>query len=171
MLQNTNQSIANSIDGCSENIADLFASKYEKLYNSVKDEKELTYLSDKIDNSINDKDLPEINRVTADVVTDAIGHLKNGKNDPTLKFGSDMLKAAPAIFSTLLSKVFKTFLIHGYVSSYLLMSMLIPIVKDKFGDICSSENYRSIAISSLLLKIFDWVIIQLFSKTLELDQL
>ena len=33
---------------------------------------------------------------------------------------------------------------------------------DKLGNICSSDNYRLIAISSLVFKIFDWVIILLY---------
>ena len=44
-------------------------------------------------------------------------------------------------------------------------------MKDKLGNICSSDNYRSIAISSLILKIFDWVIILLYGDKLGLDQL
>ena len=52
-----------------------------------------------------------------------------------------------------------------------LLSNLIPIVKDKLGDITSSEDYRSIAISSLVIKIFDWAIILAFNKHLQLDDL
>ena len=36
------------------------------------------------------------------------------------------------------------------------------------GELTSSNNYRSIA---LILKIFDWIIILLFSETLSLDDL
>ena len=49
--------------------------------------------------------------------------------------------------------------------------MLIPLVKDKLGDICASNNYRSIAISSLVSKILDWVIILLYGSKLKLDEL
>ena len=51
------------------------------------------------------------------------------------------------------------------------MNYLIPIVKDKLSDMTSSNNYRSIAISSLVTKIFDWVIILAFSKHLKFDDL
>ena len=44
----------------------------------------------------------------------------------------------------------------------LLLATLVPILKDKLGDICESNNYRSIAISSFILKVFDWVIILLY---------
>ena len=35
---------------------------------------------------------------------------------------------------------------HAHVSDFLLISMMIPIIKDKLGDHTSSDNYRSIAI-------------------------
>ena len=53
----------------------------------------------------------------------------------------------------------------------LLLATLVPLLKDKLGDICDSSNYRSIAISSLILKVFDWVIILLYGDKLNLDQL
>ena len=43
----------------------------------------------------------------------------------------------------------------------------MPILKDKLGDKSNSENYRAIAISSLLLKIFDHIILLLFSENLK----
>jgi hypothetical protein len=44
-------------------------------------------------------------------------------------------------------------------------------IKDKMGRIDVSKNYRLIALSSLVLKIFDWVILLLFGTTLGLDDL
>ena len=38
----------------------------------------------------------------------------------------------------------------------------MPIIKDKLGSINISKNYRSIAISSIILKLIDWVFILLF---------
>ena len=38
-------------------------------------------------------------------------------------------------------------------------------------SLCSSKNYRSIAISSLFLKIIDWIIILLYGESLQLDDL
>ena len=70
-----------------------------------------------------------------------------------------------------LSSLFRYYLIHGHISELLMTSTLIPIPKDKLGDACSSENYRSIAISSMILKIFDWVVLLLFEKELRTDEL
>ena len=60
---------------------------------------------------------------------------------------------------------------HGHVTNSLLLATLIPIPKDKLGDHTSSNNYRSIALSSLVLKIIDWIIILLFGESLGLDDL
>ena len=45
----------------------------------------------------------------------------------------------------------------------------LSIVKDKLGDLCSSKNYRSIAISSLVLKLLDWIIIINYGHLLKTD--
>ena len=50
----------------------------------------------------------------------------------------------------------RSFVTHAHVTSKLLIATLVPIVKDKLADLCSSKNYRSIAISSLILKLLDW---------------
>ena len=52
-----------------------------------------------------------------------------------------------------------------------MISKIIPLFKDILGDITSSSNYRSIALSSLILKIFDWVLLLLFEKELFTDEL
>ena len=70
-----------------------------------------------------------------------------------------------------LSVAFQSFLVHGHFSSFLLLATLIPIIKDKLGSISTSKNYRSIAISSLILKLFDWILLLLFGDKLNLDEL
>ena len=65
-----------------------------------------------------------------------------------------------------LSLIFKSFLIHGHISIFLLLCALVPIIKDKLGDKTSSSNYRAIAISSLFMKIFDWIMLILYGDKL-----
>ena len=71
----------------------------------------------------------------------------------------------------MLAIILRGFLAHTHRNDYLLVSNLIPIIKDKLADMTSSNNYRSIAISSLVTKIFDWVIIVAFPKHLKFDDL
>ena len=70
-----------------------------------------------------------------------------------------------------LSTILQSCAIHGHVSQHLLISTLVPLVKDKLGNINSSKNYRSVAISSLLVKLIDWVVILLNGESLKLNEL
>ena len=65
----------------------------------------------------------------------------------------------------------KCFLIHGHVSQVLLLATMVPLIKNKLGDSETSDNYRSIALSSVILKIFDWIVLLLFGENLGFDDL
>ena len=159
------------IDGVVVNIENHFAGIYSKLYNSVNDEEELLTFKCQLSSSISPSSIDDVMKVTPEVVYDAIHHLKNSKTDPILDFKSDCIKNTPWSFCEHLAFLFRQFLIHGHISTILLVSTLIPLVKDKLGDLSSSDNYRSVAISSLVLKIFDWVILLLHADKLVNDEL
>ena len=170
-LRKCNTDVVNSIDGEAENVENHFANIYENLYTSVDDRADVLEISKKLEHQINILSLNDVARVTPEVIKDAIKKLNAGKSDPSFCFSSDSFKAAPAILTENISNLFKIFLIHGHVSSVLLLATLLPLIKDKLGDHCSSKNYRSIAISSLFLKIFDWVVLLLYGFNLQLDDL
>ena len=67
--------------------------------------------------------------------------------------------------------MFRAFLIHGSVPKFLLACTLVPLVKDTFGDIAASDNYRAIAIGSLIMKLFNWVILLLEADKMSTDKL
>ena len=70
-----------------------------------------------------------------------------------------------------LAVLIRSFFIHGYISIKLLECIMVPVVKDKNGDLCDSSNFRSIAISSIILKLLDWLIILLYGSKLKTDQM
>ena len=98
-------------------------------------------------------------------------HLNSNKSDPNFAYSSDCIKNGPDSLYQHLAVVLQSFLIHGHVTVFLLLATLVPIIKDKLGCINSSKNYRSIAMSSLVLKLLDWVILLLFGDSLGVDQL
>ena len=61
-----------------------------------------------------------------------------------------------------LSSIIQGFLIHSHATILLLLATLVPIIRDKLGSLNVIKNYRSIAISSILLKLIDWIFILLF---------
>ena len=113
----------------------------------------------------------EVEKITPALIKEAINKLKNDKTDPLYHFNSDCMKNAPPILSEHLAKLFRMYMTHGHLSSVILVSTIIPLIKDKLGDISSSNNYRSVALSSLLLKIFDWIILLLHGDKLSTDEL
>ena len=163
--------VPSTIDGHSKDIPGYLATKYEKLYNAVDDEKNLVDLEDFLECSINQQNIKFVEKINSGVLKLSARKLKPGKTDPVLNVTSDFLVHAPDIVFQLLALCLKSYLIHAHVSDFLLISMLIPIIKNKLGDITSSNNYRSIAISSLIMKLFDIVIITLFKENLFFDDL
>ena len=86
-------------------------------------------------------------------------------------FFSKLDKTKYKILHTHLANLFRMFLIHGKVSAILLLCSLIPIVKDNLGDLTSNDNYRAIAKSSLILKLFDLVVLLTRGEKLSSDKL
>ena len=57
-------------------------------------------------------------------------------------------------------------LTHNYVPCSMLTSTIIPISKNRKKSLSSSDNYRAIALSSILGKLLDWVILLSCDKAL-----
>ena len=113
----------------------------------------------------------EIDKVTTSILKKAASNLSDDKSDPVFSFSSDYIKNGTDMLFELLALGFRNFLIHGHFTMFLLLATLIPIIKDKLGSVNSRKNYRSIALSSLILKIFDWIILLLYGNSLGLDEL
>ena len=68
-----------------------------------------------------------------------------------------------------ISLLFTSMLVHGKAPGGLILSSLVPIPKNKIKS--DSSNYRAIAISSLLCKIFHIIVLTEQCKSLETDNL
>ena len=93
------------------------------------------------------------------------------KCDAVYDFSSDCLMNASNKLIDHVTTLFKWFLATGKIPAFLLLCTLVPIVKDNLDDIATSDNYRAIAIGSLILKWFDWLILILNSDKLTTDEL
>ena len=154
------------IDGITSDVETYFANKYRKLYKSVNDQDNLLKVMQFVDKKGNPSSIADVERITP-----IVEHLKNNKIDPVFDLSSDCLKNAPFILCEQLALIFKHYVTHGHISLTLMVPTLIPFVKDKLGDITASNNYRSIALSNLILKVFDWVVLLLYTDDLKVDEL
>lgn len=158
------------IDG-NENPVERFGEVYETLFNSAGDQAAMNKILSDINSKMGVNDLEEVDRITPEIISEAVDNIKVRKDDPVFSFNSNCIKQAPKSLYYHIAEMIKCFLLHGYVSDILLVATIIPLVKNKLGDLESSDNYRSIALSSVILKIYDWVVLILCGDKLGLDEL
>ena len=75
------------------------------------------------------------------------------------------------LFASYVYLLFNAMLCHGVSPTSFLKATMIPIVKNKRGDCQNSDNYRAIALSNLLGKIFDRLILQIQKIPLQMSDL
>ena len=161
--------LVNQVDGVSgsENIASHFKNIYERIYNQHESKDKVNDILFDLNSKIKAHDGLELNKISETLILDIIGKLHSGKTDSVHNWSTDALKAGDTVLAGHFCKLFKAFFMHGYISDLFLDCSLIPIVKDQKSSKSTSENYRLIAISSLFLKILDYIILSLFSDTFE----
>ena len=84
---------------------------------------------------------------------------------------SDAIKNAPDILFDQLATVFRSWLYHGTVTASLLACSFLPLLKSSLKDPSDPDSYRAIAGSSLVLKLFELVVILLWGHHLSSDSL
>ena len=67
--------------------------------------------------------------------------------------------------------LFNIMITHSYVPNMFGCGILIPIIKDKTGNSASVENYRPITLCPVISKIFETVLLELYSDCLITDDL
>ncbi len=164
---------ASKIDGISgdSDIAEHFKDIYKELYNRTGTGQPLRDLRTSVDNKCNSNDMEVIEKVTPCLISNIIKNkIKPGKTDIDADITTDCLKNAPYELSIHISQFLKACLIHGYIPDNLLTCAIILLVKSTQKSNQDSSNYRGIALSSLFLKIFDWVVLILFESELVCDE-
>ena len=63
------------------------------------------------------------------------------------------------VLCVLLSLLFNSCLSHSFLPEDLVRVIIVPITKDKNGDICSIGNYRPISLSTLVSKVLEAVLL------------
>ena len=154
-----------------EEIVEKFRLVYSTLYNSAGSEAELRVLSDKVQALITPEAVDEVARVTGSTVKEAVCYMMKGKSDVSNSFTSDALLHAPDILFEQLSIVFRSWITHGNITPALLACSFLPLLKSSLKDPADTGSYRAIAGSSLILKVFERVILLLWGHLLESDSL
>ena len=72
---------------------------------------------------------------------------------------AEALKCAYDQLSVLLSLCFTLFLSHGYLPPKSIETTIIPIIKNKCGNISSNSSYRPIALATIISKILETILL------------
>ena len=51
------------------------------------------------------------------------------------------------------------FFVHGFLPDAMLSVLIVPVIKDKAGNINSKDNYRPIALASIISKIIETIML------------
>ena len=152
--QNSNVVLPSCIDGISgcNNIVKMWQEYYTDIFNS------LTYFSEDIEDIQNKlncvTDCQDIN-VSAKEISDAIGSLKLEKSCGKDCISAEHLKYSHMKLLDILSCLFTSMLSHGYLPKQMLVSVIVPVVKNKNSSLSSKNNYRPVALSSVISKVFE----------------
>ena len=92
------------------------------------------------------------------ITSNALNKMKAMNSDAVFEFSSDFSMNASNKLIDHVTTLFKCFLATGKITAFLLLCTLVLIGKDNLDDIATSDNYRAIAIGSLILKWFDCVV-------------
>ena len=172
-IRRNGSSTPSVVDGSQgeKDVCTLFERKYSELYNSVGyDEAHMGELEGNINTLCREVcaeqlcycdhiiDVPDVDR--------AIRKLKRSKSDACPLLASDHFINAPHDLSVHLSLLFTAMLRHSFSPPQMLYSILVPIPKNSKKSLGDSNNYRSIAISSILGKVLDNIIIHKHSNVL-----
>ena len=96
-------------------------------------------------------------------VEDAINNLDAGKSCGLDGIYSEHLKYSSIGYRIWIAKCMTSFLVHGQLPESLMSVVLVPIIKDKSGKINSKDNYRPIAIASIMSKLIEKLLLERLS--------
>ena len=134
-------------------IADLWRRHYSSILNSAS--------HNEIDHTVLSllHNCPHIDSITVNEVSSAIKGLKLDKASGLDSLSGEHFKFACHKLNVLLCLIFNCMISHGHVPSVFSDTILVPIIKDKKGNISDVNNYRPIALTSVASKILEKILL------------
>ena len=148
--------VPNIIDGVSgsENICNLFANKFENVYNCVGiTNDQVDVINTALHNMIDVQE--DFILFTYDDFKKAMKKVSLNKSDGNLGLFSDHIVHGTEKLWQLLTMLFNSMLIHRMSPSDMLKGVMIPIPKNRKSVVTNSDNFRAICLQSVLCKILD----------------
>jgi endonuclease/exonuclease/phosphatase family metal-dependent hydrolase len=149
---------ANSVNGVvgDEAIADMWKQAFESLYNLT-----TPYIAtstiEAAEAVVSDSNI--IHRLSITDVCKAVNKVKSRKACGPDGIPSEAIKYGGNALIVHISILFDMFLAHSYLPTKLICTTLVPLLKNKSGDLSDVNNYRAIALSNSISKLFEDVLL------------
>ena len=127
-----------------DKIVKLFSEKFRSIFNDSKCQSDKLHVNHKYDEVTTSKN---IRYFPTNIINNAIISLNPQIDHDNLHVNH--FKLGPDSLKTFLSKLYSICYRHSFLPEEILRGVLIPLVKDEFGDVESSSNYRPIISSSI----------------------
>ena len=88
-------------------------------------------------------------------ITHIVSYLKCGKACSNASLSAEHLKYSDRRLFSLLSICFTSMLVHAHLPDEFMKTIIVPLIKDKTGDITNVGNYRPIALTTVFSKVFE----------------
>ena len=119
------------------------------------------------DNSLNDDILSNFDKmkhnsnmaVSTKSVSEINGKLECRKSAGPVGIGAEYLKFSNIKIHVLLSLCFTLCLVYGYLPPAMIETTIVPIVKNKSGNLSDSSNYRPMSLATIVSKMFESVLL------------
>ena len=172
-MSKTNNNLPSVIDGITgiEEISDIFADKYDALYNSVSySQNDLSILMRNIDTQITNVCPNHSHTITVKEVKNALAKLKLGKKEESGLFSNHLIYGSDRLI-IMITLLFNSMLVHGIAPDELILGTMIPLIKDSRASKQCSDNYRALTIGTGLSKLLDIVILDRQKDVLDTSEL
>ena len=136
----------------SEEILKLWKKHFQDIFNCLKQEKKNGH------SFVLENTAKEI-AVSYLMVIEAIKELSINKSCGLDGITAEHLKHASAKLPYLLSMAITGFFVHGFLPDAMLSVLIVPVIKDKAGNINAKDNYRPIALASIISKIIESIML------------
>ncbi|KAG7310128.1 hypothetical protein JYU34_004669 [Plutella xylostella] len=107
-------------------------------------------------------------RFSAKDVLHTIKHMTRGKSPGHDGLSIEHLQNAGAHLPRILCMFYNLCISHSYLPQDMIETIVVPVIKNKTGDISSISNYRPISLATIVAKVFDGLIEGQLSRYIKL---